>query len=63
MQDIIDLRYRLIGILINSKKEAIFHDLFDLVMDIDRQLKEYDDHVNQMALEHEKYEDKMEATA
>lgn len=65
MQDIITARDILLRV-INSGIEwdpSLKAELKALVADYDRQIEEYDHYVDQMAFEHEKYEDRMEAAA
>lgn len=65
MQDIITVRDVLLRV-INSGIEwdpSLKTELKALVADYDRQIEQYDHYVDQMALEHEKYEDKVECAA
>lgn len=65
MQDIITVRDVLLRV-INSGIEwdpSLKTELKDLITNCNRQIEEYDHYFDQMALEHEKYEDKVECAA
>jgi predicted phosphoadenosine phosphosulfate sulfurtransferase len=63
MQDLITLRDRLMDIVIDSRQEQVYSDLVILIIDLERQIKAYDDYMDQMAHEQEAYEDRVAVSA